>query len=101
MQILWLRWESRFWMGSDQPVITGSDPLGAPQYATLDEETLEPTYRLQLGAPGKSAGLEIATRLGMPAHIMDKARQSLGVTLHQGRFMLTYPATRCGGAFSM
>jgi Ca-activated chloride channel family protein len=27
-------------MGSDQPVITGYDPLGAPQYATLDEETL-------------------------------------------------------------
>jgi len=28
-------------MGSDQPVITGYDPLGAPQYAMLDEETLK------------------------------------------------------------
>lgn len=27
-------------MGSDLPVITGYDPLGDPQYATLDEETL-------------------------------------------------------------
>jgi Ca-activated chloride channel homolog len=27
-------------MGSDQPVITGYDSLGAPQYATLDEDTL-------------------------------------------------------------
>src|SRR5439155_16331564 len=29
------------------------------------------------GAPGKSAGLDIAMRLGMPAHVMDRARQSM------------------------
>jgi DNA mismatch repair protein MutS2 len=43
----------------------------------FDEQTLEPTYHLRTGAPGKSAGLDIATRLGMPAHIMDRARQSM------------------------
>ena len=32
----------------------------------FDDATLEPTYLLRLGAPGKSAGLDIATRLGMP-----------------------------------
>ena len=32
-------------------------------------------YRLQLGLPGKSAGLEIATRLGMPEDIMRRARR--------------------------
>ena len=32
----------------------------------FDEQTLEPTYQLRTGAPGKSAGLDIATRLGMP-----------------------------------
>ncbi len=43
----------------------------------FDEETLEPTYRLQLGLPGKSAGLDIATRLGMPEDIMNRARASM------------------------
>jgi DNA mismatch repair protein MutS2 len=43
----------------------------------FDEQTLEPTYRLQLGLPGKSAGLEIATRLGMPEDIMRRARVSM------------------------
>jgi DNA mismatch repair protein MutS2 len=43
----------------------------------FDEETFEPTYHLRLGLPGKSAGLEIATRLGMPEDIMRRARQSL------------------------
>ncbi len=43
----------------------------------FDEQTLEPTYHLRTGAPGKSAGLDIATRLGMPAYIMDRARQSM------------------------
>jgi DNA mismatch repair protein MutS2 len=43
----------------------------------FDEQTLEPTYQLLLGLPGKSAGLEIATRLGMPEDIMRRARQSM------------------------
>ncbi|MDP9172071.1 MAG: endonuclease MutS2 [Acidobacteriota bacterium] len=43
----------------------------------FDEETLEPTYRLQTGLPGKSAGLDIAARLGMPEDILRRARASL------------------------
>jgi DNA mismatch repair protein MutS2 len=43
----------------------------------FDEETFEPTYLLRLGLPGKSAGLEIATRLGMPEDIMRRARVSM------------------------
>jgi DNA mismatch repair protein MutS2 len=43
----------------------------------FDESTFEPTYHLQLGLPGKSAGLEIATRLGMPEDIMLRARRSM------------------------
>jgi len=43
----------------------------------FDEETLEPTYRLHLGLPGKSAGLDIAARLGMPQSVMQRARDSM------------------------
>jgi len=43
----------------------------------FDEETFEPTYHLRLGLPGKSAGLEIATRLGMPEDIMRRAKLSM------------------------
>jgi DNA mismatch repair protein MutS2 len=43
----------------------------------FDEVSLEPTYQLKLGLPGKSAGLEIAVRLGMPEDIMKRARASL------------------------
>ncbi len=43
----------------------------------FDEHTLEPTYQLQVGLPGKSAGLDIAARLGMPEDIMKRARASM------------------------
>ena len=40
----------------------------------FDEDTLQPTYVLRLGAPGKSAGLEIASRLGIRENLIDDAR---------------------------
>ncbi len=43
----------------------------------FDEATLEPTYQLRLGAPGKSAGLDIAKRLGVPEEILRKARDTM------------------------
>lgn len=43
----------------------------------FNEATLEPTYQLRLGAPGKSAGLDIAKRLGIPEPILAKARSTI------------------------
>ena len=43
----------------------------------FDEHTLQPTYVLQTGAPGKSAGLEIAARLGLPSPLIDRARSAM------------------------
>ncbi len=43
----------------------------------FDELTLDPTYQLRVGLPGKSAGLAIAERLGMPEDILKRARASL------------------------
>jgi DNA mismatch repair protein MutS2 len=37
-------------------------------------ETYEPTYRLTLGAPGRSLALEMAERLGLPAEVVQDAR---------------------------
>lgn len=43
----------------------------------FNEDTLAPTYVLRTGMPGKSAGLDIATRLGLPAHMIERARNAM------------------------
>jgi len=43
----------------------------------FDEETLTPTYVLATGAPGRSAGLAIASRLGLPPQLIDRARAAM------------------------
>ena len=43
----------------------------------LHPDTLDPTYHLTLGLPGRSYAFTIASRLGLPPDIVDQARQSL------------------------
>lgn len=45
-----------------------------------DEDTLEPTYVLRTGAPGKSAGLDIAAKLGLPERLIQRARGAMSST---------------------
>jgi DNA mismatch repair protein MutS2 len=43
-----------------------------------EEATYRPTYRLILDVPGQSYGLELATQMGLPRHIIDRARDLRG-----------------------
>ena len=41
----------------------------------LDPHTLEPTYRMTVGAPGRSYAMAVAERLGLPIEILGESRE--------------------------
>ncbi len=55
-----------------------ADPSGAGARVGAgmgyDVEKMAPTYRLSIGRPGASLGLEVAARLGLPASLLDRAK---------------------------
>ena len=49
----------------------------------FDQETLRPTYVLEIGLPGRSNALAIATRLGLEPALVDRARSFLSAETEQ------------------
>ena len=56
----------------------------------FDEANLRPTYRLLVGVPGTSSGIEIARRLGLPSRVVDRARESLSPESREARDLIAY-----------
>lgn len=44
----------------------------------FNEETLQPTYKISIGLPGRSCALKIASRLGLKDEIIREAEKALG-----------------------
>jgi DNA mismatch repair protein MutS2 len=56
----------------------------------FDEENLLPTYRLLVGVPGTSSGIEIARRLGLPVQVIEHAQASLSAESREARDLIAY-----------
>jgi DNA mismatch repair protein MutS2 len=56
----------------------------------FDEVNLRPTYRLMVGVPGGSSGIDIARRLGLPGKVIDRARAQLSPEAHEAAALISY-----------
>ena len=57
--------------------MAGSDEHFVNASAEFDPDTLRPTYRIQVGAPGSSGATWVAERMGLPAPVLERAHQLL------------------------
>jgi DNA mismatch repair protein MutS2 len=56
----------------------------------FDEVNLRPTYRLMVGVPGGSSGIDIARRLGLPQPVIDRARAQLSPEAREAAELIAY-----------
>ncbi len=53
-------------------------PFASNASTVFDGRTLEPTYRLRMGAPGRSHALDVAGGLGLGSDVISRAREVMG-----------------------
>ena len=56
----------------------------------FDEVNLRPTYRLLVGVPGVSSGIEIARRLGVPDAVVERARLEMTPESLEAHALIAY-----------
>ena len=56
----------------------------------FDAVALRPTYKLRVGVPGGSSGIEIAERLGLPHDVIERARALLEPAAREAAQLIAY-----------
>lgn len=59
-------------------IFAGEHPEFSNAAVEFDEETLKPTYHLQIGLPGRSCALKVAEKLGLDSQILSRSREIMG-----------------------
>jgi DNA mismatch repair protein MutS2 len=62
---------------ADLKLFAQESPLARCASFAYDPASFAPTYKLVLNQPGRSLAFEIASRLGVPSHVVDQARARL------------------------
>jgi DNA mismatch repair ATPase MutS len=67
----------------------------------FDRESLTPLYRLEIGEAGESCALYIAEKLGMPPHMLQRARKAAYGSLREEERPSPEQAAHGSGASAM
>ena len=69
-------------------IYAANDPTVVNASVEFDEKTLQPTYRLLMGMAGASSGIQIASRFGIKAEVIENARENLDISAQDAEVYL-------------